>query len=106
MRTTNRRSPTSAANASSRCAPRRWRCSTPTAASPTCGAAASTCTTSGATRSNPRGLWRRTTLDEYRTDDPDWDVLIDLDELAAPMGENWVWAGADVIEPDLTLALI
>ncbi|HEY6575070.1 MAG TPA: S9 family peptidase, partial [Mycobacterium sp.] len=55
---------------------------------------------------NPRGLWRRTTLDEYRTDDPDWDVLIDLDELSSADGENWVWAGADVIEPDLTLALI
>ena len=55
---------------------------------------------------NPRGLWRRTTLDEYRTDDPDWDVLIDLDELSRSDGENWVWAGADVIEPDLTLALI
>ena len=55
---------------------------------------------------NPRGLWRRTTLDEYRTDDPDWDVLIDLDELSRADGENWVWAGADVIEPDLTLALI
>ena len=33
-------------------------------------------------------------------------MLIDLDELAAADGENWVWAGADVIEPDLTLALI
>ena len=55
---------------------------------------------------NPRGLWRRTTLDSYRTDDPDWEVLIDLDALAALDDENWVWAGADVIEPDLTLALI
>ncbi|HNM86006.1 MAG TPA: S9 family peptidase, partial [Mycobacterium sp.] len=55
---------------------------------------------------NPRGLWRRTTLDSYRTDDPDWEVLIDVDALAAADGENWVWAGADVIEPDLTLALI
>ncbi|MBB5161813.1 prolyl oligopeptidase [Mycobacterium sp. AZCC_0083] len=55
---------------------------------------------------NPRGLWRRTTLDSYRTAEPDWDVLIDLDELAATDDENWVWAGADVIEPDLTLALI
>jgi prolyl oligopeptidase len=55
---------------------------------------------------NPRGLWRRTTLDGYRTADPDWDVLIDLDELAAEDDENWVWAGADVIEPDMTLALI
>jgi len=55
---------------------------------------------------NPRGLWRRTTLDSYRTAETDWDVLIDLDELAAVDDENWVWAGADVIEPDLTLALI
>ena len=55
---------------------------------------------------NPRGLWRRTTLQSYRTQAPDWDVLLDLDELAAADGENWVWAGADVIEPDHTRALI
>ena len=55
---------------------------------------------------NPRGLWRRTSLDSYRTDAPAWDVIIDLDELARADGENWVWAGADVIEPDHTLALI
>jgi prolyl oligopeptidase len=55
---------------------------------------------------NPRGLWRRTTLDSYRTVDPDWDVLIDVDELATADDENWVWAGADVIEPDMTLALV
>ena len=55
---------------------------------------------------NPRGLWRRTTLDSYRTETPDWDVVLDLDELARAEGENWVWAGADVIEPDHTLALI
>ena len=54
---------------------------------------------------NPRGLWRRTTLDSYRTDAPDWEVLIDVDALAAAEDENWVWAGADVIEPDHSLAL-
>ncbi len=41
-----------------------------------------------------RGLWRRTTLAEYRRDDPAWDVLLDLDALARAEGENWVWAGA------------
>ena len=51
---------------------------------------------------NPRGLWRRTTLEEYRTDAPEWDVVIDVDALAAAEGENWVWDGADVIEPDYT----
>jgi prolyl oligopeptidase len=66
---------------------------------------------------NPRGLWRRTTLESYRASragdersreeqKTQWDVLIDVDALAADDGENWVWAGADVIEPDLTLALV
>ena len=55
---------------------------------------------------NPRGLWRRTTLASYCTEDPDWDVIIDVDELARAEGENWVWAGADVIEPDHTLAMV
>jgi len=55
---------------------------------------------------NPRGLWRRTTLDSYRSDSPDWDVLIDVDELARADDEKWVWAGANVIEPDHTRALI
>ncbi len=55
---------------------------------------------------NTRGLWRRTTLDSYRTDAPEWDVLIDVDELGRTDGEKWVWAGAGVIEPDHTRALI
>ena len=55
---------------------------------------------------NPRGLWRRTTLEGYRSAAGDWDVIIDLDELARNDGENWVWAGADVIEPDHTRALV
>ncbi len=55
---------------------------------------------------NPRGLWRRTTLDSYRSDNPDWDVLIDVDELARTDDENWVWAGANVIYPERTRALV
>ncbi|AFM15382.1 serine protease, S9A family peptidase [Mycolicibacterium chubuense NBB4] len=55
---------------------------------------------------NQKGLWRRTTLESYRTEEPDWDVIIDVDELARADGENWVWAGAAVIEPDHSRALI
>jgi prolyl oligopeptidase len=55
---------------------------------------------------NPRGLWRRTTLDSYRSDSPDWDVLIDVDTLARDDDENWVWAGAVVIYPERTRALV
>ena len=55
---------------------------------------------------NPRGLWRRTTLDSYRSDNPAWDVLIDVDELARADDENWVWAGANVIYPEHTRAVV
>jgi prolyl oligopeptidase len=55
---------------------------------------------------NPRGLWRRTTLDSYRTDSPEWDVLIDIDELGRVDDTKWVWSGASVIEPELTRALV
>jgi len=54
---------------------------------------------------NPRGLWRRTTLADYRSN-RGWDVLIDVDELSRTDQEKWVWAGAEVIEPDYTRALI
>jgi len=46
---------------------------------------------------HPRGLWRRTTLEEFRTDHPDWDVLLDIDALAEQDGESWVWKGATVL---------
>ncbi|MEO7853035.1 MAG: prolyl oligopeptidase family serine peptidase [Rubrivivax sp.] len=47
----------------------------------------------------PRGLWRRCTLDEYRKPAPLWHTLIDLDALARAEGENWVWAGAHGLGP-------
>ncbi len=55
---------------------------------------------------HPRGLWRRTTLDAYRDSDPRWEVLLDVDALAAHEEENWVWAGADVLRPGCRRALI
>jgi prolyl oligopeptidase len=48
---------------------------------------------------HPRGLWRRTTLEEYRRAQPDWDVLIDVDALAEQEGENWVWQGSAMLRP-------
>ena len=57
-------------------------------------------------KDHERGIWRRTTLDEYRKDDPKWDVVLDLDELAADEDENWIWRGAQLLRPDYDLALI
>jgi prolyl oligopeptidase len=46
---------------------------------------------------HPRGVWRRTTPEEYRHDRPDWDVLLDVDALAEKEDENWVWQGASLL---------
>ncbi|MGW5346624.1 prolyl oligopeptidase family serine peptidase [Streptomyces sp. NPDC004050] len=54
----------------------------------------------------PKGVWRRTTLEQYRKDDPAWEVLLDVDALAAADGEEWVWAGAAVRYPDYRRALV
>jgi prolyl oligopeptidase len=54
---------------------------------------------------HPRGLWRRTTLASYRTDKPEWDVLLDIDALNTAEGISWAFAGASR-SPDKTRALI
>ena len=55
---------------------------------------------------NPRGLWRRTTLDEYKKAKPDWEVVLDLDALGKEEETNWVWLGAQTLKPDHKRALI
>lgn len=46
-----------------------------------------------------RGLWRRTSLDEYRKSDPAWETVLNLDILAAAEDENWVWKGVSCLPP-------
>ncbi|MFI8400261.1 prolyl oligopeptidase family protein [Streptomyces sp. NPDC085463] len=53
-----------------------------------------------------RGVWRRTTLEQYRKDRPEWEVLLDVDALAAEEDEKWVWDGATVRRPDHDRALV
>ena len=54
---------------------------------------------------HPRGLWRRTVLESYKTDTPEWDVLLDIDALNQAEGISWAFAGA-ARSPDKTRALI
>jgi prolyl oligopeptidase len=53
-----------------------------------------------------RGLWRRTTLAEYRKPEPAWETVLDLDALSSAEGENWVWKGSVWLEPDLDRCLL
>ena len=55
---------------------------------------------------NPRGVWRRTTLEEYRKPAPDWEVVLDFDALGRAEGERWMFAGAPVLVPGYDRALV
>ena len=47
--------------------------------------------------SNPRGIWRRTTFEEFRKPSPEWEILLDLDRLAADEGKDWLLAWTQML---------
>lgn len=55
---------------------------------------------------HPRGIWRRTTLDEYKKPNPQWDNILDLDALNKAENATWVWHGAQCLRPDYRRCLI
>lgn len=42
---------------------------------------------------HPSGLWRRTTLEEFRKATPSWEILLDIDQLAAAEDKDWLFSG-------------
>ncbi|MEP7044465.1 MAG: prolyl oligopeptidase family serine peptidase [Dokdonella sp.] len=57
-------------------------------------------------KQHPRGLWRRTTLEEYRKEKPNWETVIDLDALAKTEDTHWVWHGAQCLKPAYRRCLV
>ncbi len=55
---------------------------------------------------HPRGLWRRTTLAEYRKAEPRWEVVLDVDALGQAEGQSWVFHGAQFLKPGYRRCLI
>jgi len=51
-------------------------------------------------KANPKGLLRRTTLESYRTEEPQWEVVLDVDALAKEEGREWVYQGSTCLPPD------
>jgi prolyl oligopeptidase len=50
-------------------------------------------------KDHPRGLWRRTTIDEFRKPDPQWDVVLDIDRLAADEDQDWLLNSTQTLPP-------
>lgn len=57
-------------------------------------------------QNHERGLWRRTTLAEFRKSEPQWETVLDLDALAKAEEVSWVWKGAQALPPDYTRCLL
>ena len=57
-------------------------------------------------KNNIRGLWRRASIDSYKSEYPKWETILDIDLLAEAENKNWVWRGSDCLAPDFTKCLI
>lgn len=53
-----------------------------------------------------RGLWRRTSMAEYRKPDTSWETVLDIDALARAEGEDWVWKGCGTLQPEQRFGLV
>ncbi|MFC3214508.1 hypothetical protein [Novosphingobium panipatense] len=53
-----------------------------------------------------RGIWRRTTLADYRSAEPKWETVLDIDALGKAEGKSWVFKGASCLEPEQRRCLI
>ncbi|HEU4538344.1 MAG TPA: prolyl oligopeptidase family serine peptidase [Polyangiaceae bacterium] len=57
-------------------------------------------------KAHPKGVWRRTTLESYRSASPAGDTVFDLDALAKAEGKDWVWKGAECLASNERYCLV
>lgn len=55
---------------------------------------------------HPRGLLRRTTPESYKTANPEWETVLDLDALSEKEKANWVYKNAECRYPQYDRCLI
>ncbi|HEX6773571.1 MAG TPA: prolyl oligopeptidase family serine peptidase [Acidobacteriaceae bacterium] len=57
-------------------------------------------------REHLRGIWRKTTLDDYASADPHWTTVLDIDALNKAEGKSWVYKGATILQPEETRCMV
>jgi prolyl oligopeptidase len=55
---------------------------------------------------HPRGVWRKTSLADYRQAQPKWEVILDIDAIAKAENENWVFKGSSCRQPAFDRCMI
>lgn len=53
-----------------------------------------------------RGIWRKSTLESYLSDNPEWETVLDFDKLSKDEGKNWVYKGNNCLAPDYDLCIV
>ncbi len=53
-----------------------------------------------------RGVWRKSTLQSYLSDDTQWETILDFDQLARDEDKNWVYKGNTCLGPDYDLCIV
>lgn len=57
-------------------------------------------------KDNPRGIWRRTPVKSYLSENPVWETVLDIDALSEKDGEKYVFKGATGLYPDYNRFLV
>lgn len=55
---------------------------------------------------HPQGIYRRTSLAEFKKPAPAWEVVLDIDALGKAEKEKWVWHGAKCLYPKYERCLV
>jgi len=53
-----------------------------------------------------RGLWRKSTLDSYLSENTVWETVLDFDKLSQDEGKNWVYKGNTCLAPDYEKCIV
>ena len=57
-------------------------------------------------KAHPRGLWRTTSIDSYKSNNPEWQLILDIDELNKKENKSWVYKGSACLKEDSRLCLV
>jgi len=50
-------------------------------------------------KEQPRGLYRRASIDSFKTGKPNWQIVLDIDKLSKQDNEKWVFKGMSCLAP-------
>jgi prolyl oligopeptidase len=53
-----------------------------------------------------RGIWRKSTLESYLSDDTQWETVLDFDKLAKDEDKNWVYKGNNCLSPSYERCIV